>query len=182
MVLPDRIELSTFPLPRECSTTELRQRCVRDTVLRRLAKYTRATGLARRQGLPLAIGSLRNGGTARVSRRSPESGPSPARPRSRLRQRVGVCHDLVSTERRSDRTNPGRGSAPGFRIGSSRRAPPGRMLSRRGCGVAARASRPIGRICGKAGGCGNPCQACENPHRTLGRCLTASARSRCIAV
>jgi hypothetical protein len=25
-VLPDRIELSTSPLPRECSTTELRQR------------------------------------------------------------------------------------------------------------------------------------------------------------
>jgi hypothetical protein len=25
MVLPDRIELSTSPLPRECSTTELRQ-------------------------------------------------------------------------------------------------------------------------------------------------------------
>jgi hypothetical protein len=26
VVLPDRIELSTSPLPRECSTTELRQR------------------------------------------------------------------------------------------------------------------------------------------------------------
>src|SRR5687768_1753306 len=26
MVLPERIELSTSPLPRECSTTELRQR------------------------------------------------------------------------------------------------------------------------------------------------------------
>jgi hypothetical protein len=26
MVLPDRIELSTSPLPMECSTTELRQR------------------------------------------------------------------------------------------------------------------------------------------------------------
>jgi hypothetical protein len=25
MVLPERIELSTSPLPRECSTTELRQ-------------------------------------------------------------------------------------------------------------------------------------------------------------
>jgi hypothetical protein len=25
LVLPDRIELSTSPLPRECSTTELRQ-------------------------------------------------------------------------------------------------------------------------------------------------------------
>ena len=31
LVLPDRIELSTSPLPRECSTTELRQRSdVRD--------------------------------------------------------------------------------------------------------------------------------------------------------
>ena len=28
MVLPERIELSTSPLPRECSTTELRQRTV----------------------------------------------------------------------------------------------------------------------------------------------------------
>jgi hypothetical protein len=28
MVLPERIELSTSPLPRECSTTELRQRRV----------------------------------------------------------------------------------------------------------------------------------------------------------
>jgi hypothetical protein len=26
LVLPDRIELSTSPLPMECSTTELRQR------------------------------------------------------------------------------------------------------------------------------------------------------------
>src|SRR5262249_6860016 len=30
LVLPDRIELSTSPLPRECSTTELRQRMSRD--------------------------------------------------------------------------------------------------------------------------------------------------------
>jgi hypothetical protein len=30
MVLPERIELSTSPLPRECSTTELRQRRVLD--------------------------------------------------------------------------------------------------------------------------------------------------------
>jgi hypothetical protein len=29
LVLPDRIELSTSPLPRECSTTELRQRILR---------------------------------------------------------------------------------------------------------------------------------------------------------
>jgi hypothetical protein len=29
MVLPDRIELSTSPLPRECSTTELRQQALR---------------------------------------------------------------------------------------------------------------------------------------------------------
>src|SRR5579864_8080894 len=29
MVLPDRIELSTSPLPMECSTTELRQRAAR---------------------------------------------------------------------------------------------------------------------------------------------------------
>src|SRR5829696_152178 len=28
MVLPDRIELSTSPLPRECSTTELRQQAL----------------------------------------------------------------------------------------------------------------------------------------------------------
>jgi hypothetical protein len=30
MVLPDRIELSTSPLPMECSTTELRQRFASD--------------------------------------------------------------------------------------------------------------------------------------------------------
>ncbi len=30
VVLPVRIELTTSPLPRECSTTELRQRLARD--------------------------------------------------------------------------------------------------------------------------------------------------------
>src|SRR6516164_9326563 len=32
MVLPDRIELSTSPLPRECSTTELRQHGVKKRI------------------------------------------------------------------------------------------------------------------------------------------------------
>jgi hypothetical protein len=44
MVLPGRIELPTSPLPRECSTTELRQRTVlfrrADTCHRRLAGAT----------------------------------------------------------------------------------------------------------------------------------------------
>jgi hypothetical protein len=35
MVLPDRIELSASPLPRECSTTELRQRIRGGRVIRR---------------------------------------------------------------------------------------------------------------------------------------------------
>src|SRR5262245_45662749 len=47
MVLPDRIELSTSPLPRECSTTELRQR--------------RAAGhenLAARRAVPCHMGGM----------------------------------------------------------------------------------------------------------------------------
>ncbi len=35
VVLPVRIELTTSPLPRECSTTELRQRLARDPRKRR---------------------------------------------------------------------------------------------------------------------------------------------------
>jgi hypothetical protein len=41
MVLPERIELSTSPLPRECSTTELRQRPVRGPFLARMPANTR---------------------------------------------------------------------------------------------------------------------------------------------
>src|SRR5258706_15494690 len=69
MVLPDRIELSTSPLPMECSTTELRQRAP-DTGLgqkrplqggRSLPQDPRArkrgTGLRRRQKRPQSGGS-----------------------------------------------------------------------------------------------------------------------------
>jgi hypothetical protein len=51
MVLPERIELSTSPLPRECSTTELRQRRAA-RLLSRLAtdRYTTGPWLARRGG------------------------------------------------------------------------------------------------------------------------------------
>src|SRR5207247_1044776 len=41
MVLPDRIELSTSPLPMECSTTELRQRAP-DTGLGQKGRYKAA--------------------------------------------------------------------------------------------------------------------------------------------
>ena len=40
LVLPERIELSTSPLPRECSTTELRQRRVPKPALREFKKDT----------------------------------------------------------------------------------------------------------------------------------------------
>jgi hypothetical protein len=46
MVLPDRIELSTSPLPRECSTTELRQRA--DLAMGPRGRYTRRRRLTRR--------------------------------------------------------------------------------------------------------------------------------------
>src|SRR5262249_55216508 len=46
LVLPDRIELSTSPLPRECSTTELRQRAA--GVCHRGGE--RSTAVARRNG------------------------------------------------------------------------------------------------------------------------------------
>ena len=42
MVLPDRIELSTSPLPRECSTTELRQ-------------HGRRKNIGRKKPLPAAV-------------------------------------------------------------------------------------------------------------------------------
>src|SRR6516225_5692178 len=41
MVLPERIELSTSPLPRECSTTELRQRPGLGRAPRELEAHTR---------------------------------------------------------------------------------------------------------------------------------------------
>jgi hypothetical protein len=44
MVLPERIELSTSPLPRGCSTTELRQR------LGGVRRYTRPRRLTRKAG------------------------------------------------------------------------------------------------------------------------------------
>jgi hypothetical protein len=47
MVLPDRIELSTSPLPMECSTTELRQRA---TSGNRPKKVVRKTGRSLPQG------------------------------------------------------------------------------------------------------------------------------------
>src|SRR5206468_12488359 len=46
MVLPERIELSTSPLPRGCSTTELRQRCFGSWASGR--GYTRLRRLATR--------------------------------------------------------------------------------------------------------------------------------------
>ena len=42
MVLPEGIELSTSPLPRECSTTELRQRPARNPAPRSLPPEARA--------------------------------------------------------------------------------------------------------------------------------------------
>ena len=49
LVLPERIELSTSPLPRECSTTELRQRRVPKPALRETKKihHPASTGKAR---------------------------------------------------------------------------------------------------------------------------------------
>jgi hypothetical protein len=41
VVLPDRIELSTSPLPRECSTTELRQRWTLGKKSARKSRYRR---------------------------------------------------------------------------------------------------------------------------------------------
>src|SRR6059036_465256 len=51
LVLPDRIELSTSPLPRECSTTELRQQ-TRGTVMGPAPKRRRVVpqGTLWRQG------------------------------------------------------------------------------------------------------------------------------------
>jgi hypothetical protein len=42
MVLPDRIELSTSPLPRECSTTELRQHAGRQGESARKHRHRRS--------------------------------------------------------------------------------------------------------------------------------------------
>jgi hypothetical protein len=46
MVLPERLELSTSPLPRECSTTELRQRAL--PVAHRLSGIPKRSGGAGR--------------------------------------------------------------------------------------------------------------------------------------
>src|ERR1700736_5300756 len=62
MVLPDRIELSTSPLPMECSTTELRQR----------ARKTRHANHSRKRAVPCHKG----GGGATVERTG-LSGASP---------------------------------------------------------------------------------------------------------
>ena len=52
MVLPDRIELSASPLPRECSTTELRQQDIRAGP----DAGSNAIGSGSTQGLKLPIG------------------------------------------------------------------------------------------------------------------------------
>jgi hypothetical protein len=59
MVLPDRIELSTSPLPMECSTTELRQRA-RKTKNRPKRLYLGAPILATRPSAAQAHAPLPN--------------------------------------------------------------------------------------------------------------------------
>jgi hypothetical protein len=58
LVLPERIELSTSPLPRECSTTELRQRAMSRRIYQGL-RFGKAGGCLPRQraasGLPLDV-------------------------------------------------------------------------------------------------------------------------------
>src|SRR5689334_20164736 len=54
MVLPDRIELSTSPLPRECSTTELRQRRIKRGGPRTRRKLPQGVRL-RKEKSPLSV-------------------------------------------------------------------------------------------------------------------------------
>src|SRR5437867_4874680 len=69
MVLPDRIELSTSPLPMECSTTELRQRAP-DTGLGQKGRYKAADPCHKAPARASA-------GRARASR-LPQKGPQSA--------------------------------------------------------------------------------------------------------
>src|SRR5579871_607186 len=80
MVLPERIELSTSPLPRECSTTELRQRPG-------VPEIHEGGGLSKRVALFAVTGSLTGGGALgrfspcqRKRRKSPSSAPQEGRP------------------------------------------------------------------------------------------------------
>jgi hypothetical protein len=67
MVLPDRIELSTSPLPMECSTTELRQH----------AKYLKGVGP---NGRPLGGRFLPQGALWRKHAGGPERGQNRQKP------------------------------------------------------------------------------------------------------
>jgi hypothetical protein len=118
MVLPDRIELSTSPLPMECSTTELRQRApIRESAKRPLQGApilaTRPGGAQAREG---ACEVVKNGHneSGRPDRR--QFGPVAARSGSHfLAQRFDrTDHDLefehfASRQHQHGRRQPGIG-------------------------------------------------------------------------
>src|SRR3954447_7639019 len=76
MVLPDRIELSTSPLPMECSTTELRQHA-RYRRIGPKRRYRRAV-LATRPPLVQARGGAGKG--SKRSKMTPAAGPEQSVP------------------------------------------------------------------------------------------------------
>jgi hypothetical protein len=71
MVLPEVIETSTSPLPRECSTTELRQHGARGAPqsARPLATERRATQPHRRKAGPALFRRLRGAGACEAQMR-----------------------------------------------------------------------------------------------------------------
>lgn len=81
MVLPDRIELSTSPLPRECSTTELRQQTGR--------RGNRPSRAATKRGrfLPQGLPRCKRGGRV--------SGPRMGRRRTKSVSILAIMHKCL---------------------------------------------------------------------------------------
>src|SRR3954468_8971163 len=136
MVLPDRIELSTSPLPMECSTTELRQH----------ARYLRGIGL---NGRPLGGRFLPQGPLWRKHAGRPEWAQN--------RQKCWACCRQAASTRSNRRETPKisqrqRGSRPS--VADIRSA---RIISSRGFAAswviaAGGGENHYARVMGAAGG------------------------------
>ena len=175
LVLPVRNGLTTSPLPRECSTTELRQhpRCSR-RIYHALLFDKAGCGPRHAAGRSTSTpGTLRNRAGAVMF-------PGYARARGLRIDPHGVCHGVAFVGDRFDNWagSPGRGQ--GVRSSAPRRPHHCRVLPGRGGRMATHPSRSFGRIFGQAGSLGYSRPLRQDSHRGIAR-LTGSPWALCIS-
>ncbi len=172
LVLPVRIELTTSPLPRGCSTTELRQRPGRNPL----------------GAKPQRIHNSRSGGKAGAGRNPIGPRPSVQLGRGafgRYKQQYG--RDFSDAQ--FGEQGGWRRGAKGIHGGTGARACPwlelgallGRVLSRRCCRLAPNPPRAIRRVCRPTGGGGDPVDCFGFEGRRVSLYLTAVPIFCCIA-